>query len=319
MKKITKGLLGLILTIGLAACGNGGTDTDSSGEVGDNSDKIGVVATNSILADMIYNITGDAVDLHSIVPVGTDPHEFEPLPVDIAKSTDADIVFYNGLNLETGGNGWFVKLMESSKKVEGEDYFVASTGVEPFYLTTTGETTNQDPHAWLDIQNGITYVKNMTEVLIEKDSKNKELYTKNSEDYIEKLEELDARAKSQFNDLPEEKKLLVTSEGAFKYFSHAYGLEGAFIWEINTENQGTPEQMTQIIDKINATEVPVLFVETSVDPRTMERVSKETGIEIYSKIFTDSVAKKGEPGDSYYDMLEWNLEKIHEGLETDRK
>ncbi|MBO0432509.1 metal ABC transporter substrate-binding protein [Enterococcus sp. DIV0660C] len=262
---------------------------------------------------MAKEVGKDKVTIHSIVPVGTDPHEYEVLPEDIKKASDAKVILYNGLNLETG-NGWFNNLMETAKKVEEEDYFAVSREVEPLYLTSTGQETQADPHAWLDLSNGIKYVEEITRILSEKDPENKEVYEKNSQEYRQKLESLDQQAKESFATISEEKKLLVTSEGAFKYFSKAYQLPAAYIWEINTESQGTPDQMTAIIDQVKASKVPGLFVESSVDPRSMERVSKETGVPIAEKLFTDSVAKAGEEGDSYYGMMKWNIDAIHKGL-----
>ncbi|WP_086348393.1 metal ABC transporter substrate-binding protein [Candidatus Enterococcus clewellii] len=296
----------------LAACGSGTSETDTSKE-SSTDEKLQVVATNSILADMAKEIGGKQINLHSIVPVGTDPHEYEPLPQDIQKASEAEVVLYNGLNLETG-NGWFEKLMETAGKKEDEDYFAVSRTVTPMYLSGQESSHTEDPHAWLDISNGIAYSEEIAQIFAEKDPDNAETYQENSQAYTKKLKELDQTAKAEFADIPEDKKLLVTSEGAFKYFSKAYGLTAAYIWEINTESQGTPEQMKTIIETVKASEVPVLFVETSVDARSMERLSKETGLPIYSKIFTDSVAEEGEAGDSYYTMMKWNLEKIHEGL-----
>lgn len=311
MKKVNL-IVVMMALIFLGACSKGAGKSESS-------DKLQVVATNSILADMAEIVGGDKVEVHSIVPVGTDPHEYEPLPVDIAKSTEADIVFFNGLNLETGGSGWFAKLMETANKKEEEDFFAASLGVEPMYLTGDGKKSEQDPHAWLDISNGMTYVNNIAKALTMKDSANGAYYNEKAEAYIATLKELDTKGKKEFKEIPKEKALLVTSEGAFKYFSKAYGLEAAYIWEINTESQGTPDQMSQIIDKINQTKVANLFIESSVDPRSMESVSNETGVPIYEKIFTDSLAKKGQAGDSYYKMMEWNLTKIHDGLQAKTK
>ena len=307
MKKISWFLMTLTVALLFSACGTAKNNAKET-------HRLNVVATNSILADMVKHVAKDKVNLHSIVPVGTDPHEYEPLPEDIAKASEADVLFFNGLNLETGGNGWFKKLMETAKKTENKDYFAVSKNVKPLHLTSAGNETEEDPHAWLDIQNGITYVKNICDTLSSKDPDNQAVYKKNAAGYIEKLQALDEQAREKFADIPAEKKLLVTSEGAFKYFSKAYGLTAAYIWEINTETQGTPEQMKQVIDKIRASKVPVLFVETSVDSRSMERVAKETNLPIYSKIFTDSIAKKGQAGDSYYEMMKWNLTKIHDGL-----
>ena len=276
------------------------------------SNQLRVVTTNSILEDMVRQVAGDKVALHSIVARGVDPHEYEPKPTDISETTQADVIFHNGLNLETGGSGWFSKLIKTAHKKDREQVFEASDAVTPLYLTTN--QSEQDPHAWLDLGNGIRYVETITAVLKAKDPKHANYYQERSDTYLAKLKKLDAAAKEKFLDIPEKQRLLVTSEGAFKYFSKAYHVIPAYIWEINTESQGTPEQMAEVLSKIKASEVKGLFVETSVSPKSMEQVSKETGLPIQSKIFTDSLAKKGQMGDTYYDMMKWNLGKIYQGL-----
>ncbi|WP_306486691.1 metal ABC transporter substrate-binding protein [Abiotrophia sp.] len=276
--------------------------------------KLKVVATNSIIADITKNIAGDKIDLHSIVPVGQDPHEYEPLPDDIKKTTEADLIFYNGINLETGGNAWFTKLVENAKRVENKDYFAVSDGVEVIHLEGEGETGKEDPHAWLNLENGVIYAKNIAKHLIEKDPSNKDFYQKNLDDYVAKLEALDKEAKTKFDAIPEEKKMIVTSEGCFKYFSKAYNVPSAYIWEINTEEEGTPDQIRDLVKKLKGSKVSALFVESSVDDRPMKTISSETGIPIYAKIFTDSIAEEGQDGDSYYSMMKYNLDKISEGL-----
>ena len=308
MKKCRFLVLLLLAFVGLAAC----SSQKSSTETG--SSKLNVVATNSIIADITKNIAGDKINLHSIVPVGQDPHEYEPLPEDVKKTSQADLIFYNGINLETGGNAWFTKLVENAKKKENKDYYAVSEGVDVIYLEGQSEKGKEDPHAWLNLENGIIYAKNIAKRLIEKDPVNKETYEKNLKAYVEKLSALDKEAKEKFNNIPEEKKMIVTSEGCFKYFSKAYNVPSAYIWEINTEEEGTPDQIKSLVEKLRKTKVPSLFVESSVDDRPMKTVSKDTNIPIYAKIFTDSIADKGEEGDSYYSMMKYNLEKIAEGL-----
>lgn len=129
-----------------------------------------------------------------------------------------------------------------------------------------------------------------------------------------KLEKLNKDSRDKMQSIPEKDRVLVTSEGAFKYFSKQYGLQAEYIWEINTDNQGTPEQMLRINDIVAKNNVKALFVETSVSPKTMKAVSRETKVDIFSKIFTDSLADKGNDGDTYYDMIKWNIDHIHDGL-----
>ena len=308
MKKCRFLVLLLLAFVGLAACSSQKSSSDSS------SSKLNVVATNSIIADITKNIAGDKINLHSIVPVGQDPHEYEPLPEDVKKTSKADLIFYNGINLETGGNAWFTKLVENAQKKENKDYYAVSEGVDVIYLEGQNEKGKEDPHAWLNLENGIIYAQNIAKRLIEKDPDNKATYEKNLKAYVEKLTALDKEAKEKFNNIPEEKKMIVTSEGCFKYFSKAYNVPSAYIWEINTEEEGTPDQIKSLVEKLRKTKVPSLFVESSVDDRPMKTVSKDTNIPIYAKIFTDSIAEKGEDGDSYYSMMKYNLDKISEGL-----
>ena len=306
MKRIQKLLVAFLFLPFLAAC--------SAGEIRSDNGKLDVVVTNSILADMTKKIAGDKINLHNIVPIGQDPHEYEPLPEDIAKASDADLIFYNGINLE---NAWFSKMVKNAQKVANQDYFAASDGVEVIYLEGQSVKGKEDPHAWLSLENGIIYAQNIAKQLMVKDPKNKDVYQQNVAAYIQELATLDAKAKSSFAAIPADKKLIVTSEGCFKYFSKAYDIPSAYIWEINTEEEGTPQQTRDLVQKLKAGPTPAaLFIESSVDDRPMKTISRETGIPIYAKIFTDSVANEGEDGDSYLAMMKWNLEKIAEGLQS---
>lgn len=307
-KNILKGLLAIFLLVG------GIYFYQSRQQLTLTNDQLKVVATNSIIADMAKEVGGDKIDLHSIVPVGKDPHDHEVLPEDIRQATNADLIFYNGLNLETGGSSWFLKLMENAKKIENQDYFAVSQGVTPLYLEGSGKTEEEDPHAWLDIENGMAYIENITHALSNKDPENQAFYEENAAAYLDKLAALHQRSLTLFSEIPVEKKRIVTSEGSFKYFSKAYDVPASYIWEINTEEEGTPEQMKQLVDQLKDSQVPVLFLESSVNAKPMESISKDTNLPIYSRVFTDSIAKPGEEGDSYYRMMEWNIEQIAQGL-----
>ena len=308
-KKLSFLALIFTLAVGLFACSSA-----KQGSSSNEATKLKVVATNSIIADITKNIAGDKIDLHSIVPIGQDPHEYEPLPDDVKKTSEANLILYNGINLETGGNAWFTKLVQNAKKEENKDYYAVSEGVDVIYLEGQHEKGKEDPHAWLNLENGMIYAKNIAKQLEAKDPKNKDFYEANLKTYLEKLSKLDKESKDKFNNIPAEKKMIVTSEGAFKYFSKAYNVPSAYIWEINTEEEGAPDQIKTLVEKLRKTKVPSLFVESSVDERPMQTVSKDTNIPIYEKIFTDSIAEPGQNGDSYYSMMKWNLDKISEGL-----
>jgi manganese transport system substrate-binding protein len=306
MKKWLAFLLVGLLSLVLIGCNQETEGVDNG--------KLQVVTTYSVIYDIVRNIGGDNVEIHSLAPIGSNPHEYDPLPLDVQKTTDADAVFYNGLNLEAG-NAWFDKLMETAGKT-GDDapVFRLSEGVSPMYLTTEGNEGEEDPHAWLDVRNGIKYAENARDALMEVDPDNANVYEENANNYIAELEALHQKAMDKYSEIPRGKRVLVTSEGAFKYFSAAYDFNAEYIWEINQENQGTPNQITRIVDIIKEKNIEALFLETSIDPRSMETVSSETGVEIAGKVFTDSLGKPGEDGDTYIKMMEWNIQTIYDGL-----
>lgn len=293
----------------LSACG----DRTSVDKTKDESIK--VVTSFTILEDIISRIGGNHVEIHNLVPIGTDPHEYEPLPEDIKAATDADVLFYNGLNLEGGENGWFFKMIDSVGQKD-ENIFEIAKGVEPKYLSgDDGEEHQINPHAFLDPMVGVKMVENVRDALIKVDPDHQDVYEKNAEEYLTVLKEIDKEYKEKIADIPEENRILVTSELAYQYMTDRYGLDAACVWEIDTEEQGTPEQIKQLVEFVKERNVPVLFVESNVDPRAMETVSKETGVEIYpEKIFSDEIGKKGEAGDTYVTFLKYNIEKIHDGL-----
>lgn len=310
MKKLLT--ITMILLLFLSACGKGNNDSNSQSH-----EKIKVVTTNSILYDMVKNVGGDNVDIHSIVPIDQDPHEYEVKPKDIKALTDADVVFYNGLNLETG-NGWFKNaLSQANKSYEDGSVVKVSKNVKPLYLNGAkeGDESKQDPHAWLSLDNGIKYVEEISKALIKKNDKYKDDIQSNTKDYIAKLEDLKKESHDKFNDIPKEQRAMITSEGAFKYFSKQFDIKPGYIWEINTEKQGTPEQMKQAVKFVQDNNLKHLLVETSVDKKSMQSLSEETNLDIYGEVYTDSIGKKGTKGDSYFNMMQENINTVHGSME----
>lgn len=309
IKKFLKvGLLTIFATFTLAACGNDDQQTEKG------SDKIQAIATFSIIHDIVSEIGGEYVDVHSMVPIGTDPHEYDPLPEDIKKATDADILFYNGLNLEGGEHGWFFKLIDNVN-ANKDHVFELMKGVAPLYLTSAdGAEKEVNPHAFLDPNVVIQMTENARDALIEVDNENQEVYEKNAEQLLEKLRTLDEEYETKIGEIPEENRILITSERAYQYMAQRYGLMEGYIWEVDTEENGTPEQITSLVKFIKEKEVPALFVETNVDARPMETVSNETGVPIAAKLFSDELGKKGNDGSTVIDFLQYNIDTIYEHL-----
>lgn len=296
----------------LVACGNG---EDTSGGSEENaSETLTVVSSFSILTDIVEEIGGEHVNVHNLVPIGTDPHEYEPLPEDIKAATDADALLYNGLNLEGGENGWFFRLIDSVNQSEENVYEIAKD-VEPMYIADEEGEQEVNPHAFISPQVGIQMAEAVRDALVETMPDQTEYFEQNAADYLEQLEQIDTEYTEKIGEIPEEDRIFIASEQAFQYMTNEYGLEEGYIWAVDTDENGSPDQIRNAIEFVNENQPNVLFVESNVDTRPMETVSSETGVEIYDRpILSDEVGSPGEEGDTYIKYLEYNLDVITDGL-----
>ena len=321
MKNLAKWLtLSLLAVFMLAACGNDDEGkktegTDEGDKTAESGDKLNVVTSFTIIADMAREIGGDYVDVYNLVPTGTDPHEYEPLPNDIKAATDADVLFYNGLNLEGGEKGWFFKMMDSVNQKD-EHIFSLTENVEPKFLSgDDGRDEEINPHAFIDPAVGVQMAEAMRDALVEKHPTNSDKIKEQGDAYVQRLQDLDDEFAERVSTIPEENRVLVTSERAFQYMTESYGLREAYIWEIDTEELGTTEQIKGLIDFLKKEQPPVMFMESNVDPKPMETVSKESGVPIFDEpIFSDEIGKKGDIVDTYVKLLEHNIRIIELGL-----
>lgn len=288
------------------------SSSSESPEKEDNTLK--VLSSFSILSDMAREIGGEKVTVHNLVPVGTDPHNYDPKPADVKFATDADLVLYNGLNLEGGDAGWLMRLAKSVK-MEDEKIIEASKGIEPMYVKDEKGAREVNPHAFISPVSGIVMAENIGNAFVTADPENSEFYRKNTEAYVAKLRQADKDYRERIAEIPEERRVFMASELAFQYLNKEYGLKEGYIWAIDTDDTGTPEQIKNAIAFIEEYRPPVLFVESNVDRRPMETVSKTTGVPIFENpIFSDELGKPGQKADTYLKYLNYNLETISTGL-----
>lgn len=305
--KIFKSLIFyFIVLFSFLSCEKNNSKSDNS------SEKIKIISSFSILTDIINQIGNDVVEVHNLVPVGTDPHEYEPVSEDIKFASKADLFIYNGLNLEGGDSGWFKKLT-ATVGADPSKVIKASENITPLYLS--GNRTEVNPHSFISPAVGMEMAKTIAEALIKADPENKTLYQSNMEKYVKDLKSIDEKYRQKLSEIPKEKRIFMASEQAFQYLTQEYGLKEGFIWSVDTEENGSPNQIKKAIAFARENQPPVLFVESNVDQRPMQTISKETGIPIYlPPIFSDELGKPGKEADSYLSYLEYNLKHIYKGL-----
>ena len=257
--------------------------------------KFKVVTTFTIIQDMAQNIAGDAATVESITKPGAEIHDYEPTPKDIVKAQSADLVLWNGLNLER----WFEKFFQN---VKDKPAVVVTEGIEPMSINEGPYTGNPNPHAWMSPSNALIYIENIKNALVKYDPQNKETYEKNAALYAQKIKALDKPLREKLAQVPEAQRWLVTSEGAFSYLTRDYGFKEAYLWPINAEQQGTPQQVRKVIETVKANKIPVVFSESTISPKPAKQVAKESGAKYGGVLYVDSLSNKNGPVPTYVDL-----------------
>ncbi|BAB04235.1 metal ABC transporter substrate-binding protein [Halalkalibacterium halodurans] len=298
MKKVCFSFVIMVIALIAAGCGAEDTGTSEDGE------GLKIVTSFSILGDVLENIAGERSSVTYIVPIGEEPHEYEPVPSDFQAVSDADVFYVNGLGLEE----WLQRLVENTSDV---DVVEVSPTIDALPLE---ESDGLDPHAWLDVKNVMKYVEVIRDDLVERDPDGAEIYVANAEAYLQDLQELEEWIHDQVTTIPEEQRTIVISENAYRYFGEAYGFDTVGIWELNSHEEGTPGQISRVVDIVKELDLPAVFVETTVNKSFMTTVSNDSGVDIAGEVYTDAVGLEGSGAETYIDMMKHNVDTFVSGL-----
>ncbi|WP_425105196.1 metal ABC transporter substrate-binding protein [Ancylobacter sp.] len=298
----------------------------------DAAPKIPVVASFSILGDLVKEVGGDRVAVTTLVGPNGDAHVFQPAPADAKKVAAAQIVFVNGLGFE----GWIDRLVKASgTKAE---IVVATKGITPREMADEDEDDHAaqghkdhdhakkgehdhdhggiDPHAWQSVANAEIYVANIRDALIAADPAGKAAYEANASAYTAKLEALDAQVKAAMAAIPESRRRIITSHDAFGYFGAAYGIEFIAPQGVSTESEASAKDVARIIRQIKAENIPAVFMENISDPRLVKRIAKETQAKIGGELFSDALSDDKGPASTYIDMMKNNITQLSSALSS---
>ncbi len=266
-----------------------------------------VVTTFTIIADMARNVAGDAAVVESITKPGAEIHNYAPTPGDLQRAQGAQLILWNGLNLEL----WFQRFFQNLKGVPS---VVVSDRIEPMSISEGPYSGKPNPHAWMSPQNAAVYVDNIRDALVKYDPAHAATYTANADAYKAKIAEAAAPIRAQLDAVPADKRWLVTSEGAFSYLARDYGLKELYLWPINADQQGTPQQVRRVIDAVRANKIPAVFSESTVSDKPARQVARETGAHYGGVLYVDSLSEADGPVPTYLDLLRVTSATIAKGL-----
>lgn len=289
------------LTLGLAASAGSGLAQAAPGK------PLRVVTTFTVIQDIAQNVAGTAAIVESITKPGAEIHDYQPTPLDVVKAQSADLVLWNGMNLER----WFEKFFDNVKNVRSA---VVTDGIVPMGIKDGPYEGKPNPHAWMSTASALIYVENIRKALAEADPANAATYAKNANDYSAQIKAMDGPLRARLDKVPAEKRWLVSSEGAFSYLTRDYGWREAYLWPINADEQGTPQQVRRLIDLVRKNKLPAVFSESTISDRAAKQVARETGAKYGGVLYVDSLSDARGAVPTYLKLLEVTVDTIAKGF-----
>ena len=269
--------------------------------------KFKAVTTFTVLADMAQNVAGDAADVVSITKPGAEIHGYEPTPQDIVRASKADLILWNGLNLEL----WFEQFLNNLGAIPS---VTLTDGIDPISISSGSYEGQANPHAWMGLDNALIYVDNIAAAFAEHDPKNAEIYQANAESYKTQIRDTIGPLRAQIAQVPENQRWLVTCEGAFSYLARDFGLKELYLWPMNADQVGTPQQVRSVIDGVRDNAIPVVFCESTVNTSPAKQVARETGAAYGGELYVDSLTTADGPVPTYLDLLRVTSQTVADGL-----
>lgn len=266
-----------------------------------------VVTTFTVIADMARNVAGEAATVESITRPDAEIHEYQPTPGDILRAQDADLILWNGLGLEQ----WFERFLRNLRDVPEA---IVTDGIEPIGIGAGPYEGRPNPHAWMSPTDATLYVANIRDALIMHDPENAELYEANAEEYIREIEAAIQPIRDRLAEISQDRRWLVTSEGAFSYLARDFELKELYLWPINADSQGTPQQVRRVIDTMRDQKIPAIFSESTVSDRPARQVARETGATYGGVLYVDSLSGPDGPVPTYIDLLRVTTQTIADAL-----
>jgi len=271
------------------------------------ADRMKVVTTFTVIADMAANVAGDAAEVVSITKPGAEIHGYEPTPQDIVRASGADLILWNGLNLER----WFEQFLANLRDVPS---VTLTDGIDPIPIAAGTYQGKPNPHAWMSLDNALVYIDNIAAAFATHDPGNAATYRRNADAYKDRLRATIAPLKDRIARIPESRRWLVTCEGAFSYLARDFGMKELYLWPINADRMGTPQQVRGVIDGVRAHGIAAVFCESTVSPAPARQVARETGAAYGGVLYVDSLSDADGPVPTYLDLLKITSRTIADGL-----